>query len=97
MTMTTLTIITMITMTMKNMITMTMMTMITMIMMTMITMTMMTMMKMMIMITKTIITPKYVGCVVCREGWCFWCRCPRCESPDELGSNMSTLKATSPL
>ena len=27
-----------------------------------------------------------------RDGWYFWCRCDRCSSPSELGSEMSTLK-----
>jgi len=27
-----------------------------------------------------------------RDGWYFWCTCERCNSPEELGSDMSTLR-----
>jgi len=31
-----------------------------------------------------------------RRGWCFWCGCPRCSSPSELGSELSSLICSQP-
>ena len=34
---------------------------------------------------------KKVFVVVFRDGWFFWCNCPRCSSPGELGAESSSL------